>query len=89
MLSDLPSWIDAGLLKTWAGILSIVALVGALGVLFLMRSVLTRVVLVLLLAAAVGGLLRYRSTLDHCDTQGCTCKFLGEEIKGGACNARG
>jgi hypothetical protein len=38
-----------------------------------------------MLGASVFGLLHYRQQLDRCDKNGCPCKFLGEELKGGGC----
>ena len=89
LLGDLPDWMDVDFLHTAAGALVIVAIFLLLVVIFTVKSIGTRVLIVVLLGAAVVGLLRYRETLDHCDKSGCACKFLGEDVKGGGCATSG
>jgi hypothetical protein len=45
------------------------------------------VLVLVLLGAAVAGLLHYRQTLVDCDKQGCACKLFGEDVKGGGCGS--
>ena len=85
MLGDLPTWLDVQFAQTWSAILAIVALIILVVAIFMVRSIGTRVVIVVLLGASVVGLLHYRQTLDHCDKSGCECKFFGEQLKGGGC----
>ena len=85
MLADLPSWLSVDFARNAAGVLAIVSVVVVLIVMFLVRSVATRVVAMLLLGGAVFGLLHYRTALENCDKNGCACKLLGENLKGGGC----
>jgi hypothetical protein len=78
---------DVDFLRTAAGALVVAAIFLLLIAVFMIKSVGTRVLVVLLVAAAVAGLLRYRETLDHCDKSGCACKLFGEDVKGGGCAA--
>jgi hypothetical protein len=65
--------------------MAIIAILILLIAVFLIRSIATRVLVIVLLGAAVAGLLRYRETLDTCDKQGCACKLFGENVEGGGC----
>jgi hypothetical protein len=89
LLGDLPDWMDVDFLHTAAGALVVVAIFALLIAVFMFKSIAARVLVVVLLGAAVVGLLRYRETLDHCDKTGCACKFLGEDVKGGGCATSG
>jgi hypothetical protein len=83
----LPSWADAHFLRTTAGVLAVVSIVLLLVAVFMIRSIGVRVLIVVLLGAAVAGLLRYRETLDHCDKSGCACKLFGANVRGGSCQS--
>jgi hypothetical protein len=87
MANTLPSWMDADFLRTTAGALAIASIILILIAVFMVRSIGTRVLIVILLGAAVAGLLRYRETLDHCDKSGCTCSLFGADVKGGGCQS--
>jgi hypothetical protein len=76
---------DANFLRTTAGVLAIASILLIIIAVFMIRSIAARVLVIVLLGAAVAGLLRYRDTLDHCDKTGCACKLLGSEVKGGSC----
>jgi hypothetical protein len=85
VLGTLPDWLDFHFARTASGVLAVIAIVMGLIILFMVRSVALRVVAVVVLAAAVFGLLHYRSELDHCDKNGCACQLFGEDLKGGGC----
>jgi hypothetical protein len=68
-----------------SGVLAVASVVLDVVAISFIRSVGTRLVIVAMLGAAVFGLMHYRDQLDHCDKQGCPCKFLGEDLKGGGC----
>jgi hypothetical protein len=84
--ADLPTWLDAEFLRTAAGALVVVSLLAALVLMFVVRSVGTRIVAIVMLGAAVFGLAHYRQTLERCDRVGCSCKFLGEAVRGDNCS---
>jgi hypothetical protein len=77
---------DAEFLRNMSGALVVVSLLLALVLMFVVRSVGTRLVAILLLGAAVFGLVHYRQTLEHCDKTGCSCKLLGEVVQGDNCS---
>jgi len=83
--ADLPTWLDAQFLRTASGTLVVVTLLLALVLMFVVRSVGTRIVAIVMLGAAVFGLAHYSQTLDHCDRVGCSCKFLGAAVRGDNC----
>ncbi len=85
VIADLPSWLDAQFLRNASGLLVIAAALLALVLIFVLRSVVVRILSVLLVAAAVFGLVRYRQTLDHCAKHGCACKFFGTSVQGDRC----
>jgi hypothetical protein len=87
MIADLPSWMDAQFLRSASGTLVIVSLLLALLILAVVKSVGTRVVAVVLLGAAVFGLVHYRQTLEHCDKTGCACRLLGQTVQGDNCSS--
>jgi hypothetical protein len=88
LVATLPDWLDLKFAKTASAALAIAALILVVTVIFLVRSVGTRLVAVVLLGAAVFGLLHYRDSLTHCDKTGCACKLFGENLKGGGCASR-
>jgi hypothetical protein len=85
VVAELPDWLDVDFARTAAGILAIVAVVVLLITVFTVRSLAVRLAVVVLMGAAVFGLMRYRETLDHCDKTGCPCELFGEDLEGGAC----
>lgn len=87
MIAELPNWMDAQFLRNVSGTLVVVALLLALVLVFVVRSIGTRLVAVVLLGAAVFGLVHYRQTLERCDKIGCSCKLLGETVQGDACSS--
>jgi hypothetical protein len=84
----LPSWMDAQFLRSVSGTLVVVSVLLAVVLTFVVRSVGTRLVAILLLGAAVFGLVHYRQTLEHCGKTGCECKLLGQVVRGGNCSQR-
>ena len=85
-MGELPSWLDVGMTRAFAVGLAVFAVVCLVAVMFTVRSLATRVVVIVVLGAAVFGLLHYRSELDHCDKSGCACKLFGQDVEGGGCN---
>jgi hypothetical protein len=85
MGASLPDWLDLHFARNATAVLAIVALVLLLVVVFTVRSVATRLIVVALLGVAVFGLLHYRQTLDHCNKAGCECSLFGSDLKGGGC----
>ena len=83
--ATLPSWLDLDFARTSAAALAILAAAIIVAVVFTIRSIGVRLVIVAMMGAAVFGLLHYRQTLDHCDKHGCACKLFGEDLKGGGC----
>ncbi len=86
VIAELPSWINAEFLRDASGTLVLVSVLLALILMFVVRSVGTRLVALMLIGAAVFGLVHYRQTLERCDKIGCECKLLGEDVKGDNCS---
>jgi hypothetical protein len=78
---------DAQFLRSASGGLVIAAVLLVLVLMFVVRSIGTRLVALILLGAAVFGLVHYRQTLDHCDKTGCTCSLLGQTVRGQNCSS--
>jgi hypothetical protein len=87
VIAELPGWMDAEFLRSASGTLVVVALLVALVLMFMVKSVATRLVSIVLIGAAVFGLVHYRQTLEHCDKVGCECSFFGEVVRGENCTA--
>jgi hypothetical protein len=87
LVADLPSWADVDFLRTALGVAVLVGIVAVLVSVFMIRSIGTRVLVLVLLGAAVVGVLHYRQTLVDCDKRGCACKLFGEDVKGGGCGS--
>ena len=85
VLGNLPSWLGVDAVRDIAAGLAVAAIVGVMVVVFFVHSVAARIVAIVVLGAALFGLLRYRSELDHCDRNGCTCTLFGHDLKGGGC----
>jgi hypothetical protein len=86
VIAELPSWMDAQFLRTLSGVLIVGAILLALIFMFVVRSVGTRIVALVVMGIAVFGLVHYRQTLEHCDKVGCECKLLGENVQGDNCS---
>jgi hypothetical protein len=84
-LAELPDWLDVDFALNAALVLTVVAVLIVLFTLFFARSLMVRVLVIVLMGGAVFGLLHYRSELENCDKFGCPCRFLGEDLPGGAC----
>jgi hypothetical protein len=89
LLGSLPEWLDLDFARTSAGALAILGLILVVVVIFMVRSVATRLIAVVVLGAAVFGLLHYRQQLTDCDKHGCACTLFAEELKGGGCTSSG
>jgi hypothetical protein len=87
VLGDLPTWMDVQFVRSASGTLVVVSLLLVLVVMFVVKSVGTRVVAILLLGAAVFGLVHYRQTLDRCNKTGCSCKLFGQTVQGDNCKS--
>ena len=87
-VATLPTWLDFEFVRTATGVLAVIAVIVAVVAICSLRSVGTRIVITVAMAASVVGLLHYRDTLDNCDKNGCECKFLGENLAGGGCSAQ-
>jgi hypothetical protein len=87
VLADLPNWMDVQFLRSASGTLVVVSLLLALVAMFVVKSIGTRLVAILLLGAAVFGLVHYRQTLDHCNQTGCSCKLFGQTVQGDNCRS--
>lgn len=88
LVGSLPDWLDLHFARNATALLALVSVVLLLVVVFTVRSVAARLIVVLLLGVAVFGLLHYRQTLDHCNKAGCECSFFGSDLKGGGCGTR-
>jgi hypothetical protein len=82
VIGELPAWMDAEFLRNASGTLVIAAVLLALVLMFVVRSVGTRLVAIVLLASAVFGLVHYRQTLEHCDQTAGSCRLFGEVVPG-------
>jgi hypothetical protein len=87
LLANLPAWANVDFLRTAVGVMALVAIVAVLVAAFMIRSIGTRVLVLVVLGAAVAGLLHYRQTLVDCDKHGCACTLFGEDVKGGGCGS--
>ncbi len=85
LLGDLPSWLNVDVARNAAVGLAVAGTILLVFSLFLLRSIVLRIVAIAILGCAVFGLLHYRSVLDHCDTHSCACTLFGQELKGGGC----
>jgi hypothetical protein len=77
--------VDLDFVQAATGVLAMLCIVLTVVVLCTVRSVGTRLVVVVLMAASFAGLIYYRNTLDDCDKNGCACKLFGEDLEGGGC----
>jgi hypothetical protein len=78
---------DVQFLRTASGTIAIAAVLIVIVLVFALRSVLFRVLSVVLVGAAVFGLVHYRQTLERCAKQGCECKLFGQRVPGDNCSA--
>ena len=86
--SSLPDWLDLHFARNATLVLALIAVIILLVVVFTVRSVATRLIVVVLLGVSVFGLLHYRQTLDHCNKAGCQCELFGSDLKGGGCGTK-
>src|SRR5689334_2597060 len=77
VLAELPDWLDVDFALNAALVLTVVAVLIVLFTLFFARSLMVRVLVIVLMGAAVFGLMHYRNELQNCDKNGCPCRFLG------------
>jgi hypothetical protein len=80
----LPDWVDAEFLRTSATVAVFVAVVAILLVFIFIRSMGTKLLLILLIGAGALGLFVYRDELKEC-ARTCDCSFLGEDVAAEGC----
>jgi hypothetical protein len=85
VIADLPSWVDVEFLHQLSGTLVVVALLLVVVLMFVLRSLATKLVLILMVAAAVFGLVHYRQTLEKCGPGGCSCVLFGQKVHAPNC----
>ena len=85
MIAVLPNWVDVKFLESASGTLVLAAVLLALVLLFVLRSVARKVVSLVVIGAAVFGLVHYRQTLEHCDQKSCSCKLFGQAVRSDNC----
>jgi hypothetical protein len=76
---------DAQFLRSASGALIVAALLVVLVLLFVLRSIGMKVISLIVIGAAVFGLVHYRTTLERCDKHGCACKLFGQNVPGDHC----
>ena len=85
MIADLPNWVDVKFLESASGTLVLVAVLVALILLFVVRSLARKVISLVVIGAAVFGLVHYRQTLERCDQKSCSCKLFGQAVRSDNC----
>jgi len=65
MLGSLPTWLDLSFVRVASGVLTVASVILVVVVICTIRSVATRLVIVVMLGAAVFGLVQYRDQLDR------------------------
>ena len=85
MIADLPSWVDVQFLRDTSGTVVVVAILLAVVLMFVIRSLTSKVIAVLLIAVLVGTLVHYRETLERCGTDGCACVLFGQPVHNDRC----
>ena len=81
----MPTWVDVQFLRQLSGTLVVGALLLVVVLMFIIRSLASRLVLIVLIAAAVFALVHYRQTLEHCGTDGCSCVLFGQQVHAPNC----
>jgi hypothetical protein len=85
VIADLPNWVDTKFLQSASGTLVLIAVLAVLVILFVVRSVARKVITIVIIGAAVVGLVHYRQTLQRCDAKGCACKLFGQAVPSDKC----
>jgi hypothetical protein len=85
VIADLPSWVDVKFLESASGTLVLIAVLLVLVLLFAVRSLARKVITMVVIGAAVVGLVRYHQTLQRCDRKGCACKLFGASVRSDIC----
>lgn len=85
LAEDWPDWLDAEFLKSATAVGILVACLLILFVFVFVRSIATKVLLVVLLGAGAFGLFVWRDEVKECAPT-CDCSFLGEHISSEGCN---
>lgn len=84
MAAGIPSWFDADVLRAIVVSLVVALGVAALLVLAFVPNILRKIMWMLALLAAAGGLVYYRTTLDECE-QTCDCRFVVDDLPTDGC----
>jgi len=87
VIAALPTWVDVQFLRQLSGTLVVVALLIVVVLMFVLRSLATKLVIIVMIAAAVFGLVHYRQTLENCGTGGCSCVLFGQQVHAPNCPA--
>ncbi len=85
MIADLPNWVDVQFLRDTSGTIVVASVLVAVVLMIVLRSLTTKVVAVLLIAAAVFALAHYRDTLQRCGPDGCACVLFGHPVHNDNC----
>jgi hypothetical protein len=85
VIADLPTWVDVHFLRDVSGTVVVVAILVAVVLMFVIRSLATKVIVVLLVAVAVFTLVHYRDTLERCGNDGCSCVLFGQPVHNDNC----
>ncbi len=84
LATEWPDWLDAEFLRSASTAGVFVVCVLLLVVIFWVRSLATKLLLLVLLAAGAFGLFVYRDDLKQCAST-CDCSFLGDHISSEGC----
>jgi hypothetical protein len=85
VIADLPNWMDAQFLRSASGALVVAGVLVAIVLVFIVRNIAMKLVSLIVIGAAIFGLVHYRSTLQRCDQHGCSCKLFGADVPGDHC----
>ena len=72
-------------LRDTSGTVVVGAILLAVVLMFVLRSLFTKLVIVVLIAAAVATLVHYRETLQRCGPDGCACVLFGQPVHNDNC----
>ncbi len=79
MVAALPDWMDTSFLEGASAVLIFVAIALIIVTLITVRSLGTRIIVMLLLGAAAFGAFQYRQHVEDC-AKTCDCSVFGEDV---------
>ena len=85
VIADLPTWVDVQFLRDTSGTVVVGAILLAVVLMFVIRSLTSKIIVVLLIAVLVGTLVHYRGTLSRCGDNGCACVLFGQPVHNDHC----